>query len=113
MIAAGDLVRFSNEYLKKLGGRTRWRPYRKFRGKQQIAKVVQIVNYPYYRWFHGKKEVVDGVVELDVPDKFFKEVLKSDEDRNLQISTHWLRLVKKSRRTSLQDRSLIEGACRS
>jgi hypothetical protein len=87
MIQVGDLVRFKNSALKAsnimgLFGRTRWKKYKRFRGKQRIAKVLSMNEE--WDW---KTRRYNKIVVLDIPDMWGRY--------NMVISAHYLVLHRK------------------
>jgi hypothetical protein len=94
MIEVGDLVRFSNEYLRQFR-RRRWSPHQQFRGKQEIAKVIKILRPAQEQWLHGKKKVCPALVKLDVPDR---DWLGKEIETNMVIVATWLRIVRKAKK---------------
>ena len=93
-IQVGDLVRFKNSAIAAKHpcapcGRTRYkRGYKHFRGKQEAAKVLRILQ-DHWDW---RSKTHNRIVELDTPDKWLK-------NRNKVISTHLLAVVKKAKKT--------------
>lgn len=91
MLQGGDIVRFSNDYLREVG--RRGRHFRKLRGKQRVAKVVRVVHPARTTWFHGMATTIPACVELDVMEPGWDGVM-----RNVMIATSWLRLLHRPRR---------------
>lgn len=78
MIQVGDLVRFSNKYLKDLSFK-RSRKGRRLRRKNQIMRVLSLSNAD----FDWKTRNWNQIATLDVSNPFFPS-------RTLQISVYWL-----------------------
>ena len=94
MIEVNDIVRLKNEAIAAKEsfaccGRTRWkRGYKRFRGKQKIARVLRIVD-DSWDWRSRRH---NRIVELDIPSGFGRF--------NKQMSTQWLAVVKKGRKVA-------------
>jgi hypothetical protein len=86
MIEVGDLVRFKNKHINAnalILTRTRWeKKYKRFRRKQQIARVLAVRED--YDW---KTRTSNRVVVLDIPGHFGSPYLT--------ISTYYLVLHRK------------------
>jgi len=84
-IQVGDLVRYSNKYLKHLKGFSG--SMRLLPARQQIMKVVEITP-GFHKWIRGKHTYHHGVATLDVVGEDI-----SSNDMRLRINLHWLRFV--------------------
>ena len=106
-IEAGDLVRFKNDALKASNScgcmqRTRYKGgYKRFRGKQKIAKVIRVVEN-YWDW---RSRTHNQVVELDMPDDLFHRPTR-------MISIHLLTLFRKGTTCSTKTPLRILGVGR-
>jgi hypothetical protein len=75
MLKVGDIVRYSNKYLRTVGSR-RARDLTRRRGKQRLSVVTRILSLRY-NW---RAKVWNGIVELDC---------------EAVISIGWLRFVRR------------------
>jgi hypothetical protein len=100
MIEVGDLVRVKNSALRAGNNifgsftRTRWKGYKRFRGKQTIARVVRIEES--YDW---RSKRLHRLVTLDIPDP--SPLFKDRPPRLWQLDAAWLvvhRKFKKDKR---------------
>ena len=81
MLKVGDKVRYSNEYLKAFGPRSRH--WNKRRGKQQVMTVISVTQ-GQYDW--KNKKYTGNIVKLD------RSTLTG---LSPYINTYWLRFVRR------------------
>ena len=94
MIRVGDLVRYSNEYLKtfKKMGRKKF-----LRHRQQIMRVAELDDSNPGRWSRGVYTRHAPVATLDVLDERFSNSMFASDEPRLRLSISWLRFVRRPR----------------
>ncbi len=97
MIKAGDLVRFSNEYLRSIHIRMN-KKGKTFRRKNRVMRVVKIVYTNDQQVRLDPRMGFNAVVRLDVTNiEVYGNMKFKDPKENVQISTSWLKFVRRKK----------------